>query len=347
MTRKPKPPSTLGPRSIARLERSASKVPNSGAGRLRDFDEADLALLDVVARLADSGYAFTTITPASHARVLDRRTDLTAASERDVFGWSLPFGPGLLSADLENALQASGMAEPDARFLRSKVRVSKVRDQLYLHSAYPTIADDAVFLGPDSYRFANLIADELTRSPPPKDAHVVDIGIGAGVGLLTAAAYCTEARLVGTDVNAQALRFARMNAAAAGVALRTIETNGLESVEGTFDLALLNPPYIIDQDARAYRHGGGMHGGEVSLALASAALARLAPDGRLILYTGSAIVDGDDALRTALARTAETHGCAMRYWELDPDVFGEELSNPQYRAVERIALVAAVFTKSG
>jgi hypothetical protein len=35
----------------------------------------------------------------------------------------------------------------------------------------------------------------------------------------------------------------------------------------------------------------------------------------------------------------------MRYREIDPDVFGEELDDPAYRDVDRIALVAVVLTR--
>jgi hypothetical protein len=38
-------------------------------------------------------------------------------------------------------------------------------------------------------------------------------------------------------------------------------------------------------------------------------------------------------------------GCELRYSELDPDVFGEQLSQPAYREAERIAVVGAVAVK--
>ena len=80
-----------------------------------------------------------------------------------------------------------------------------------------------------------------------------------------------------------------------------------------------------------------MHGGALSLAMAKEAAQRLAPGGRLLLYTGSAIVDGRDALREALAEAMAQAGCSLAYREIDPDVFGEELDSPPYAEVERIA----------
>ena len=74
-------------------------------------------------------------------------------------------------------------------------------------------------------------------------------------------------------------------------------------------------------------------------------LPRLARGGRLILYSGSAIICGQDAMKAHLNALANNHGCTLRYRELDPDVFGEELERPAYAEVDRIALIAAVFER--
>ena len=66
---------------------------------------------------------------------------------------------------------------------------------------------------------------------------------------------------------------------------------------------------------------------------------RLTLGGRLLLYTGSAIVDGRDDLRDALAAAIPDAGCTLDYRELDPDVFGEELERPEYAEVDRIAAI--------
>jgi len=184
----------------------------------------------------------------------------------------------------------------------------------------------------------------LQYCPPRAAAHIADIGGGAGVGAIVAAHLRRDAHMLATDVNPEALRLARINAAAAGVLIRTLETSGLDAVDTELDIAMLNPPYIIDDAGRAYRDGGGMHGDEMSLELSCQAMDRLKPQGRVILYTGSAIVSGEDRLAAALRREADKRGFALFYREIDPDVFGEELSKPQYRDVERIAVVAAIIT---
>lgn len=309
--------------------------------------EQDRALLALLRALQSCGYAFVTTTPASHARVLARPGRRIARNVADVLGWSLPFARDALPAEILNLLELADVLEarPDG-LLRSTVRVSSLHGNLYLHSAHPTDAEDAVFFGPDSYRFADLIALELGHAPPRPNARIVDIGTGAGVGAIVAATHCPSAEVTMTDINAQALRLARVNGAAAGIRTRPVLGEGLAGFGEPIDVALANPPYIIDGKGRAYRDGGGMHGAEVALDMAREAAPMLAPGGRLILYTGSAIVAGEDALKEALARMSAEQCCALRYREIDPDVFGEELEQPAYRDVDRIALIGAVITRS-
>jgi methylase of polypeptide subunit release factors len=149
------------------------------------------------------------------------------------------------------------------------------------------------------------------------------------------------ARLTLCDINPLALRLARINARHAGLEVETVE-GGIENVRGGFDAAIANPPFMIDEEARPYRDGGDMHGGRISLDWSLEALRRLDPGGRLLLYTGSAIVDGRDELREALEREVAALGGSLRYRELDSDIYGEELEKPAYRDVERIAAVGAV-----
>ena len=309
-------------------------------------DPADAALLALLRLLAARGYSFVTPTPATHARVLARPDRSEARTLADMLGWSLPFAPGAIDREVESLLSTADMLEPAGDRLKSRLRVSRLHDRLYLHSAYPTEARDAVFFGPDSYRFADLIAAELADHPHREGARIVDIGTGSGVGAVVAATARPGARVTMTDINPAALRLARINAAAAGIDARAVESGDLAFLDGAIDIATANPPYIIDAGARAYRDGGGMHGGQISLDMARMATERLAPGGRLILYTGSAILAGADPLHAALAAMAEARGCTMRYREIDPDIFGEELDGPAYRDVDRIALIAAVIDRA-
>ena len=299
-------------------------------------DRRDAALLELLRCLEAQHYDFVAITPASHARVIARPRP-PRRDARDVFGWSLDFAPGDIDPALLAALGAADALAPVGDRWRSRVRVARLDGRLLLHSAYPTEADDAVFLGPDSYRFARLIAGELAGRPIRRAA---DIGTGAGVGAFALAAAAPAAEIVATDPNPHAIRLARINAMHAGLAVDFHASALLDETQGEFDAIVANPPYIRDPGHRLYRDGGG-DGTAIALEMAAAALPRLRPGGRLLLYTGAPIVAGRDPLRAALADLAARQGAALRYAELDPDVFGEELANPAYADVERIALVAA------
>ena len=309
-----------------------------GGGTLNE--QAGLALLRALEALE---YAFVPVTPETHKRVVARPEKSGARDLRDVFGWSLEFDEDLLSCDLFVTLRDGGLVERRGGRWKSKVRASTVAGRLFLHSAFPTVEADSVFLGPDSLRFAGFLDAELDSVPRAR--RLIDIGAGAGVGGIVAAARLPGAAVELIDVNEKAFGFARANAAHAGVPVATYRSDGVDAVAPGFDLAIANPPFIIDEGGPAYRAGGGMHGAELSLEWALSAAAKLAPGGRMLLYTGSAIVAGRDALREALERELPVLGCTLVYREIDPDIFGEELERPAYRDVERIAAVGAVIAK--
>jgi methylase of polypeptide subunit release factors len=120
----------------------------------------------------------------------------------------------------------------------------------------------------------------------------------------------------------------------------------LSGVGGEVDLVLANPPYLRDELRRTYRDGGGELGETLSLRIVSEAAQRLARGGTLILYTGAAIVDGEDVFLRKATALLERSGMTFTYEELDPDVFGEELSKPAYASVDRIAAVLLRAEKS-
>lgn len=288
--------------------------------------------------LSGAGYRFVTPTPATHRQVLRNRSGL-AAGLRDVFGWSLPFSPPLLEPDLWSLMAQAELAEaqPDGLF-KSSLRVSLLEGRLFAHSAFPTVEEDSVFLGPDSYRFAAFIRRRL---PPREGLDIVDLGAGAGVGGITAAGLAPGARIILADINPRAVALARANADAAGVIAEVVRSDGLQGVPAA-DIILANPPYIADPEGRTYRDGGGDHGEKIALHWAREAMQRLKPGGQMLLYTGAPIIDGRDPVREGLERIGNAH---LDYEEIDPDVFGEELSREEYRDVERIAAVGAVLTR--
>lgn len=299
------------------------------------------ALLDLGRWLLASGYRFTTVTPATHARVLAREGPRPARSLRDALGWSMPFDRGTLPERAWALLEAAGALEPAGGCWRSAVRFSSLGDTLYAHSAYPTEAADAVFFGPDTYRFAAF----LGRHAAPTGC-VVDVGCGAGAGGLVWAGRAE--RIVLADINPRALSLAEVNASLAGApGVEFARSDVLDGVGGgPPDVVVANPPYLVDEAERAYRHGGSGLGTELSVRIVREALARVRPGGRVLLYTGAPVVDGRDLLREALAPALEAAGARYDYQELDPDVFGEELERPAYvrAGADRIAVVGVAAT---
>jgi SAM-dependent methyltransferase len=303
---------------------------------------ADAALIRLAQAIRDTGYSFVTPTPATIARVNARPGAEWASDLRGVFGWSRPFRddivpPAILSL-MDDAAVLAG--HPGGHY--SLLRLSTLDGELFLHSAYPTTAADAVFFGPDTYRFANAI---LAHRPAALVRRAVDIGCGAGPGAILMAREHPAAEVLAVDINDAALRLTRANAALAGVALRAVNSNLLGGVDGAFDLIVANPPYLVDPGERAYRHGGGPLGAGLSLAILDAALDRLVPGGTLLLYTGAAVVNGIDPFREAAATRLAGMKMDWIYRELDPDVFGEELDGGAYNAADRIAAILLAVTK--
>lgn len=309
----------------------------------------DDALFRVGAWLRTSGYHFVTVTPATHARVNARPRSGPAESLQEVFGWSRPFMPSLLPPEVLGWLERADVLEDAAGLLRSKVRYSSLGASLYVHSAYPTTDADAVFFGPDTYRFAALIRRTLAASARTHVDCVVDVGCGTGAGGIVAvnALQHTSPQLILADINASALRYARVNAALAATPYASFRQGDLfEVIDQPIDLVVANPPYLLDPEARLYRHGGGELGGGLSTRIVVEGLRRLAAGGTLILYTGAAIVGGRDTFFESIASVLRVADVSFDYAELDPDVFGEELAAPAYAHVERIAAVALVVTRS-
>ena len=306
----------------------------------------DQALLRLLNLLREEGYRFTTVSPATHARVNARPDNTAARTVADVFGWSRPFAADVLPEAVLALMREAAIMEPAAGGLsRSRVRVSSIGENLFLHSAFPTIAADSVFFGPDTYRFARAVREGIPQHGPPI-RRAVDIGCGAGAGAILMAEAAPSAEVLMVDINQAALRAARINAIFAGaVRARPCRSDLFTEVGGRFDLVVSNPPYLNDPLQRAYRHGGGQRGEALSIRILDSALQQLAPGGTLILYTGVAIVDGVDPFETAAAEMLASQDFAWSYEEIDPDVFGDELETPAYSSVDRIAAVVLTATR--
>jgi methylase of polypeptide subunit release factors len=222
---------------------------------------------------------------------------------------------------------------------RSLLRAATLHDMIFLHSAFPTNAPDAVFFGPDTYRFAAAITHHL-RANRKIIARAIDIGCGSGAGGILIAREFPAAEIILSDINQAALAIAQVNALSARVTnAHCRQADVFDGIDGAFDLIVANPPYLVDPLARAYRHGGGPLGAGLSTRIVKESLPRLSPGGSLLLYTGSAIVEGEDRFLASIAPLLNDPGYTWDYREADPDVFGEEMSSGPYRHADRIAAV--------
>ncbi len=107
---------------------------------------------------------------------------------------------------------------------------------------------------------ASLAVNELT--PRGRANRALDIGTGQGIQALGAATHCGS--VVATDVSERALNFAAMNAALAGTTnIEFRKGSFLEPVkgeEGTFDLIVSNPPFVIRPPDRVVGFSAGLTG---------------------------------------------------------------------------------------
>lgn len=312
---------------------------------------AAAALVHLGKELRRSNYRFVTPTPATISLVNSRPGNARARCLVDVFGWNREFNPALIPVPILSAMRDAGVLAESGNGLRSTLRVSSLGEQLYFHSALPVGAaadvaadtTDAVFFGPDTYRFAR----QLRACVPALAGRVtrcIDVGCAAGAGAIELARMCPSASVHAVDTNPAALALTRVNALLANTTGVLPEYSDLlANVDGTFDLIVASPPCVAD-DALACRPGGGMAGAH-ALAVVNAAIGRLAPGGSLLLYTGSSIVDGIDRLGEEVRRRLARAGFAWCYDEIDPDIGSDELGKPAYASLDRVAAVWLMATK--
>ena len=146
--------------------------------------DALVALVQVIARTC---YRFKSITPLSHSYVNARpgnewarpysQRDESSHALRDIFGWSRPFRQDSVPTEIFYLMRRANILEPYQDGWRSKVRLSTLGEQLYLHSSYPTTDEHSVFFGPDTYRYVQHIQYALAGRVSAVN-RAADIGSG-------------------------------------------------------------------------------------------------------------------------------------------------------------------------
>jgi methylase of polypeptide subunit release factors len=305
------------------------------------------ALIALGENLRSRGYRFVAVTPATHCRVLDRPA--TTSTLESIFGWNRPFDCADVDNDIFELLEDAEALEGEFGRYKSRVRFATIGELLFVHSGFPTAEQDAVFFGPDTYRFVRLLRVSLADVAASKPLMLIDIGSGSGAGGIFAARLLRgRTELLLADINRKALAFGAVNAALNDLPnARAVFSDVLAGIDGDADIIVANPPYLVDEDRRLYRHGGGELGISLALRIAEQSLARLRPGGRLILYSGTPIIGGADPLFESLQSLLKLSASHFVYEEIDPDIFGEELDRPAYAYADRIAAVGLTVIKRG
>lgn len=293
-------------------------------------------LQSLLQELKRRGYRFVTPNPATHAIVISRPLH-SRADLRDIFGWNRPFEPHELDPDLSELAALAGIVgRQDGRRVM-RVRVASLEDQLFFHSAFPTSDPASVFFGPDTYRFSRYVLHHLAEAPSPN--WIAEMGAGSGAVGIVSALLTNAPRLSLIDINGEALRLAKTNAATARIEAELILGDRLPKGP---DLIIANPPYLVDPAQRTYRHGGSLLGTEIAIDWVRQVIDGGGPKRRMLLYTGAPIVAGRNPLIETISELCASVRARLSWEEIDPDVFGEELRGQAYGEVERIAAIGAL-----
>lgn len=301
------------------------------------------ALHFLLAFLKQQNYQFTAITPLSHQRILDRKRNEKnqEITLQDIFGWNLEFSKTDLDPVLFSLLAKQQLLQVQDEQYTSLVRVASLEGELFIHSSFPTTQQDAVFFGHDTYRFVYHLKQYLATEPRPFK-RAAEICCGTSAAAISIAKYFPDhEEIFVADLNPKALLYSQLNIDFSGFAsISPVQSNLFSNLEGQFDLIFANPPYLIDPEQRQYRHGGNeLDGNELSFKIIKQGLQRLNSGGRLFLYTGATITRNGNRFLQYLQDLMQQHqNIHWSYEEIDPDIFGEELEQPAYQHVERIAL---------
>jgi release factor glutamine methyltransferase len=238
---------------------------------------------------------------------LDARILLGAALGLDLTGLVAQAARLLSEAETSRLAQYAGRriaGEPVARILGSRE-----------FWGLPFRLSEATLVPrPDTETVVELALEIFRERQASHQLRIVDIGTGSGAILLALLHDIPGAFGVGTDLSLTALKTARDNAAALGLADRAsfVACSYAAALRGPFDLVVSNPPYIPSAEIpklsiEVREHDphlaldGGNDGYDAYRALIPQAAERLAPGGALIVEAGQGQARNIETLMAAAA----------------------------------------------
>lgn len=163
------------------------------------------------------------------------------------------------------------------------------------------------------------LIDAVLRRYPDREAplRILDLGVGSGCLLLTLLYLFPQARGVGVDISAEALKIAQENAARLGLQPRAqfLPSHWCMQVEDVFDVIVSNPPYIpsaeIDRlapEVSRFEPRLALDGGEDGLSCYRAIIVSLA---RHLVPGGLAALEIGFGQQAAVEALVESSGLSL------------------------------------
>lgn len=156
-----------------------------------------------------------------------------------------------------------------------------------------------------------LVVRAIDLCRPLESPRIADVGTGSGAIAVALAKHLPKARLVATDISANALEVARSNVARHSlegrIELVACDLLDAPAAAGPFDCIVSNPPYVradefagLPRDVRDHEPKGALVAGptgvEVVERLVAAAESRLATGGWLLVEIGPSTVKAAEAI---------------------------------------------------
>jgi release factor glutamine methyltransferase len=144
----------------------------------------------------------------------------------------------------------------------------------------------AYLLGRKGFRHLDLMVDARVLIPRPETevlveaaldlpdgSRVIEVGTGSGAVALSLKQERPDLRIVATDISAEALEVARLNADRLGLDVELVQADLLDGAGGPYDAVLANVPYVDPLDYAILDPEIGQHEPEVAIVAGDAGAA--------------------------------------------------------------------------